>query len=181
MAKFPRHPKLSRAETEVIIMDLCEAIASTKDSKEAAQLLTDLLGHQELEMIARRLKIAELLLEEQTYENISKILKVSTTTIARVHTWLQEAGEGYRTVIERTKSRRRDLHKSDRPMKLSSIKRKYPLYFWPQIMLEEWLKHSTKKHKQEMRAVLNKLGAKRYLYKELDLLLRGGYEKRKIL
>ncbi len=170
MAKFYKS-KLSIQETQQMIMDLCTAIASTHNSKEAAQLLSDLLGKQELEMISRRLKIAELLLEENTYESIKEILKVSDATIARVHAWLQESGEGYRLALERTKSKRNELSKADEPLKLSAIKRKYPLYFWPQIMLEQLVKNSTKKEKQQLRSILARLGDKRKLYKEIDKLL----------
>lgn len=153
-------------------MDLCAAIAAMHNTKEAAQLLTDLLGKQELEMIARRLKIAELLLNEETYENINRTLKASFATIARVHAWLKESGEGYRLALERTKSKRDSLSKADEPVKLSSIKRKYPMYFWPQIMLEYWVKNSSLKEKRQMKEVLDRLGAKRSLYKELDRVLR---------
>ena len=69
MAKFLRHPKLSAEKPRGMVVDLCESMAATKNSAEAAKILTDLLGQQELEMIARRLRVAELLLEDKTCVN----------------------------------------------------------------------------------------------------------------
>ncbi|MDP4001215.1 MAG: YerC/YecD family TrpR-related protein [bacterium] len=172
MAKFSKASKLPHRETQSMIMDLCAAIAATHNITEAAQLLTDLLGKQELEMLSKRLKIAELLLNEDTYEKIKTRLKVSDATIARVHSWIQRSGEGYRLTLKRTKSKRNEMSKADQPVKLSAIKKKYPMYFWPQILLEQWVKSANQKEKKNMKAVLDKLGEKRSLYKELDFLLK---------
>jgi TrpR-related protein YerC/YecD len=172
MAKFPRFPKLDKRTTEEIIIDFCEAISATKNSKEAAQLLTDLLGRQELEMLARRLKIAQLLLDDFKYGDIQKLLKVSSTTIARVQTWLQQSGEGYRLVIERTRGSRKSRSINQSPVRLSGIKKKYPLYFWPQILLEYWVKNSSQKQKHEMQNVLSRINDKSKLYKDLEVLLK---------
>src|SRR3990167_1666437 len=119
MAKFPRNPKLTKSQTQELIVDLCEAIALTGSSNEAAELLTDLLGKQELEMIAKRLRIAELLLEERTYEEIREALKTSGSTIARVQVWLQQSGEGYRKIIERTKGKRKRRKENETPPNVS--------------------------------------------------------------
>ena len=171
MAKFSRKSKLPAKETQMMIMDLCTAMAATNNTSEAEQVLTDLLGKQELEMIAKRLKIAELLFEGLTCHEIKQTLKVSDPTIARVHSWMKQSGEGYRLVRERTKSKRKNMTHSEEPVKLSLIKRKYPMYFWPQIMLEYWLKNSNKREKQEIKNILDKLGNKRKLYSQLDNLL----------
>ncbi len=153
-------------------MDLCQAIALTADKREAAELLTDLLGKQELEMIAKRLRIAELLLENLTYEDIKTELKVSFGTIARVQTWLQSAGEGYRKIIDKTKSKRGSREENERPVNLRGIKKKYPMYFWPQIMFKYWVQNSSVKEKQDMQKILAKVGAKTEAYRELESLLK---------
>jgi TrpR-related protein YerC/YecD len=171
MAKFPRIPKLSKEKTQELLTDFCEAIAMTKSSTEAAELLTDLLGKQELEMISKRLRIAELLMENNNYTKIQDELKTSPSTIARVQVWLQNAGEGYRKIIERTKSARKIRDKNEQPLRLRGIKKKYPIYFWPQIMLESWVKNSTQKQRTEMQKILSKVTSKTEVYKELELLL----------
>lgn len=172
MAKYPRKPKLSKAQTQDLIIDFCEAMAATKNGTESAQLLTDLLGKQELEMLARRLKVAELLLDDNTYEQIEKALKISKTTIARVQTWLQNSGEGYRLIIERTKKNRPMLNSSPAPFTFAALKRKYPAYFWPQVALEYWANNSSKKHRDQMQKLLAKIQDKPKIYKDLEILLR---------
>lgn len=172
MAKFPRKAKLDKPQTQDLIIDFCQAVALTKSSTEAAQLLTDLLGKQELEMLARRLKIAELLLEEYTYEQIRKVLKVSQATIARVQTWLQTSGDGYRLIIQRTKGLSQSRYENEKPFRLSGIKKKYPLYYWPQIVLEYWVKNSSRKHKEQMLKLLDRVNDKPKIYKELESLLK---------
>ncbi|OGE81193.1 MAG: hypothetical protein A3H72_00535 [Candidatus Doudnabacteria bacterium RIFCSPLOWO2_02_FULL_48_8] len=175
MAKFSLKAKLSYKDTQEMIMSLCTAIAAIQNTREAAQLLTDLLGKQEMEMLAKRLKIAELLLNGETYQNIREALKVSEPTIARVNHWTQQSGEGYRLVLERTRQKRKNLGEAEKPVRLSALKRKYPMYFWPQIMLEHWAKSSSQKEKRQMKEILEKLGAKRKLYSELDKLLASNY------
>jgi len=168
MAKFPRQPKLDKETTREIITDLCEAVAQAKNSTEAAELLTDLLGRQELEMIARRLRVAEMLLDDLTYKDIREELKISTATIARVQVWLHESGEGYRKIIERTKAIRKRRKKFGKPFQSSGLKKKYPLYFWPQIMFNYWLKNSTQKQKSEMHKILSKVNDKSNALQELQ-------------
>lgn len=155
-----------------MIIDLCESIASVKDSHEAAKLLTDLLGKQELEMLARRLKVAEMLLDDLTYEDIREALKISQATIARVQVWLQNSGEGYRLVMERTKKSKKNRKRPEGQVKFSGLKRKFPMYFWPQIAMEYWLKNSSRKHREQMQKLLAKIEEKPKIYKELEILLK---------
>src|SRR6266567_4047356 len=103
MTKY--YSKLSKKEIDKILYQLCLAIAEIKNPNEAAELLRDLLSYKESEMIAKRLKIADLLVKDYTYQDIEETLKVSATTIARVQEWLQISGEGYKMAIARTKDK----------------------------------------------------------------------------
>ncbi len=172
MAKFPRKPKMDKSQSQDLIIDLCESIASVKDSHEAAKLLTDLLGKQELEMLARRLKVAEMLLNDFTYDNIRKALKISQATIARVQVWLQNSGEGYRLVMGRTKKSKGNRKNFEERIKFSGLKRKFPMYFWPQIAMEYWLKNSSRRNKEQMQKLLAKIEEKPKIYRELEILLK---------
>ncbi len=171
MAKYSRTSKLNKSLTEDLIINLCDAIAAMRNPREAAQFLTDLLGKQELEMFSKRLRVAELLLDNLTYEDIKTELKVSFGTIARVQTWLQRSGEGYRLATKRTGGRKKKKRQNSQSFSLSGIKKKYPLYFWPQILLEQWVKSATKKQRKEMSAILEKMDSKVETYKELRKLL----------
>lgn len=172
MAKFPRHAKLDKGRTREIITDLCEAMAQTKTAAEAAEVLTDLLGRQELEMVARRLRVAELLLDDLTYQDISKDLKISAATIARVQAWLSEAGEGYRKIVKRIKGIRGSRRENARPFQPSGFKKKYPLYFWPQLVFDYWIKSSTQKQKKAMLEILSRTNDKNRLFRELTAQLK---------
>ena len=81
--------KLSKDEVRKIFFQLCLAISKLNSVEKSAEFLRDLLSIQEAEMIAKRLKIAELLLDDLSYEDIRKKLKVSPGTIARVQEWLK--------------------------------------------------------------------------------------------
>ncbi len=73
MAKISK--KLSKEDVAKFFYKLCLAIAEMKSPQEAANFLRDLLSFQEAEMIAKRLKIAQLLIEGDTYEEIKLIKK----------------------------------------------------------------------------------------------------------
>jgi len=175
MAKF--HPsKLTNQGKQKLFIQLCRVLSDTKNITEAAELLRDLLTEQEVEMIGKRLKIADLLLDGLTYSNIKQALKVSDPTIARVHEWLKVAGEGFRAAKEKLKKYKKpekekmeDIYRS---FSLRNLKRKYPMYYWPQIVLEEIIKNSNKKQKEKIRSVLYQMKEKTQLYKALDRLLR---------
>lgn len=173
MAKFSRIPKLSKKERQGLLIALCEALATVKKRDEAAQFLTDLLSPQELEMLAKRLAIAKYLIDGKTYQFISEILKVSHNTIARVNAWLTLSGSGFRLVIERTKSKpQKDLGKEFEekydPYSWQNIKKRYSLYFWPQLLIDEIIKKSNEKEKQKLYSILSSIEGKQEMLKEVD-------------
>lgn len=175
MAKF--YPsKLTNKEKQELFVQLCRVLTETNNINEAAELLRDLLTEQEVEMVSKRLKIADLLIEGFTYQRIKQFLKVSDPTIARVHEWLKVAGEGFRSAKEKLKKYKKSnterIEDAYDPFSLRNLKRKYPMYYWPQIVLEEIIKNSNKKQKEKIKAVLNQMKDKTQLYKELNRLLR---------
>ena len=143
---------------------------------EAAKLLGDLLSDQEIEMIAKRLQIAKLLLNNHTYDKIRDGLKVSDATIARVNLWLQQSGEGFRMVMKRS------LQKKDMkvpnwmpPAHKSEMARRFPLYYWPQGLLENIIRAANNRQRKEMLTTLQTFNAsrkgKRELFRHLETLL----------
>ena len=177
MAKH--HVKLSRKEVERIFYQLCLAISRTRNISIASKLLRDMLSYQEAEMLAKRLKIAELALEGETYDYIRNSLKVSSGTIARVQEWLKISGDGYRWAVQKTKG---DMKKFQRSIPTESgysgwseIKRRYPMYFWPELLLEEIVRSANKREKERLRKIVGEMGKmkeKRSLYKKLNKILR---------
>ena len=178
MSKFSIS-KLTDNERDGLFIELCYALSRTKNIRELAELLKDLLTAQELEMISKRLSIADLLLDNLTYQEIQRVLKVSNTTIARVHEWLKVSGEGFRLAkenLEKFKKQEKKLSKSYRNLSSwDKMKRKYPMYFWPQLVLEEIVRNANERQKEKIKNILKQSHQKTKLYKQLDRIFKGKY------
>lgn len=163
--------KLSKREQGELFISLAQSLVLLRSPLEMAHLLKDLLSQGEVLMLARRLKIAQLLNEGLTYDQIRSSLKVSRSTIARVQTWLELYGEGYRTVIKRLPDKKKSSE-SEFSNSFGKLKRKYPMYFWPQLLLEEVVKTANKRQKDKLLKIIDQLDEKNRLNKELTQLLK---------
>ncbi|OGL66007.1 hypothetical protein A3B21_00560 [Candidatus Uhrbacteria bacterium RIFCSPLOWO2_01_FULL_47_24] len=184
MAKFTPRQKLEKEAQQRVLLELCQSMVMVKNLKESARVLGDLLSEPELRMVAKRLQIAKQLLKGKKYEQIRQELKVSQQTIARVNLWLQQAGEGLRMVMAR------GLAKEDMAVPLwqppahagemwgswAHLKRRYPLYFWPQGILEEIARAANNRQRKRMLETLKILRGsgkgKREVFRYLEALFR---------
>lgn len=162
MAKHSRNKSLAEVGYEAILVDLCEALATLESAHEAAKLLVDLLSPQEIEMIAKRLKIARLLLERTPYADICRELRVSKATVARVSVWLAAAGDGYRLACQRAAERRpagkpNEEHSSSPPFALS---RSVEMYFWPGAVVRDLVQTATGTQRKRILRILAKASTK---------------------
>lgn len=88
--------KIQQKVYEVFI----KSIKSSKSNDEVVNFLNDLLSPPERSMLAKRVSIAFMLLENKySYKDIIKTLKVSDGTVAKVHAVLTLQGKGYRKTI----------------------------------------------------------------------------------
>ena len=99
-------PKLSKRylspiKMKLLIDSLWEAICCLQNKKEVRQFFSDLLTEMEVRMLAKRLGIAERLLEGKLYTEIMEELKVINRTVAEVNKKLKYGRGGYQMVIER--------------------------------------------------------------------------------
>ncbi len=163
MAKFTPNQNLSKELKQKVLLELCQAMVIVKKLPDAAKVLSDLLSEQELQMIAKRLQIAKLLLKKNTYAEIKKELRVSQHTIARVNIWLQQGGSGFRMVVEQGK----DMTIPDwKPWSgagnmtdsWGALKRKMPMYFWPQLVLEEIVRSASNRQRIKLLKTVKILG-----------------------
>ena len=132
-------------------------------------------------MIAKRLKIAELLLKNNTYEEIRILLKVSPMTIARVQEWLKMSGGGYRKIISRAKFEEEPRQRDRSMTAWKSIKKIYPAYFWPEVLLEEIIKSARKRDRERLQRVVGEMEAmkeKGDLYKKLKRVFSKNIHRR---
>ena len=84
---------------------LFQAIASMKTPEETARLLRDLCTVSELDAMAHRWQVAQLLDEGLPYLEVARRAHASTTTVTRVAQWLRRGEGGYGLALQRRKKK----------------------------------------------------------------------------
>lgn len=97
VSKYPISDKVYKRILEIFFKTFVEI----KTKGEAKQFMEDFLTPTEQIMLAKRLAIAFLLEKDYDFRTISKILRVSTTTIARVNLMRKYGGQGYQRMIKK--------------------------------------------------------------------------------
>lgn len=95
-------------ERNKLLGEFWTTISLLETVDEIKNFLKDLLSETEAVMLARRLKIAQLIYAGWSYERIEKSLHTSPATIASVHSWLDGGFGGYISGIIRLK---REVHR----------------------------------------------------------------------
>jgi TrpR-related protein YerC/YecD len=165
-----RIEKLTKTEQESLVFDLVHALVQTQTVGEAALFVQDLLTKSEMKMLGKRLRIAKLLLSGMTYDEIQKNLHSSHTTVAKIAAWLAERGDGFRKIVERLPKEKQEEKWFERS-EWDSFKRRYSLYFWPELLLEEIIKNANQRQKERIKSVLERLEEKSELHKNIEKLL----------
>jgi TrpR-related protein YerC/YecD len=127
-----KYDQLTDFEKKKYLGDFYTMVASLKNRDEVKMFFKDILTLSEVVMISRRLQIAQMLLESESYEDIKKKLRTSFDTIGQVDRWLNTGFGGYRKVLERNKRKlnsKTNLSNARTPFSLDHIRRKYPLHF----------------------------------------------------
>lgn len=83
--------------------DLFKAILQLKTAAECKKFFRDLCTMPELEAIAERWHVVQLLIAGVPYRAISERTGASTATVTRVAQWLNRGEGGYRLVLKRMK------------------------------------------------------------------------------
>lgn len=97
VSKYPISNKIYERIVEIFFKSLTEI----KTNEESKQFVRELLTPTEQIMLAKRLAIAFLLEKDYDFRAISKILRVSLTTVARVNLARKYGGEGYRRMMKK--------------------------------------------------------------------------------
>ena len=82
---------------------LLKAVLSLKNENESWKFLRDLLTEPEIKEFANRWKVARMLDQKISYEEIERETGMSSTTIARVNKWLTNGKGGYKLMLKRLK------------------------------------------------------------------------------
>ena len=85
---------------------LYDLVASVRDSKEAEMLLRDILTPQELDSVAERWQLVQLLDAGMPQRDIAKKLGISISKITRGSHMLQEGRGGFRMFLDRLKKKK---------------------------------------------------------------------------
>lgn len=80
---------------------LFRAILRLNNLDEAQRFFRDLLTEKEISEFAQRWKVARMLARKISYTRIEEETGMSSTTIARIHKWLEKGMGGYRLMLKR--------------------------------------------------------------------------------
>ena len=82
---------------------LFDAVLCLETKEECYAFFEDLCTVKELQDMAQRLQVAEMLYDGSSYQTIAEIAETSTATIGRVSRCLNYGSGGYRNAIDRLK------------------------------------------------------------------------------
>jgi TrpR-related protein YerC/YecD len=80
---------------------LAEAVLALRDKNEAKKFLRDLLTADEIAEFGNRWQAAQMLSNKISYTTIRGKTGLSSATIARISSWLQNGMGGYRLMLNR--------------------------------------------------------------------------------
>lgn len=83
--------------------ELYEEILKLETIDECERFFDDLCTRNELDAMLQRIKAAKMLLEEKTFQEVTKETKISTATLARVSKCIKYGDGGYKDIIEKKK------------------------------------------------------------------------------
>lgn len=87
------------------IETLFKTVLLLKNKNECRRFFRDLLTVAEIKEFANRWKVARMLYQKISYEEIEKATDMSSTTIARVQKWLTNGKGGYKLILKRFKNK----------------------------------------------------------------------------
>ena len=100
--------RLTFRERQKLLSEFWTAVFLLETVEETRSFFKDLLSETEEVMLARRLKIARLILEGKSYGAIEKTMHAGPGTIASVHAWLDGGFGGYVRAIQKLKREQRN-------------------------------------------------------------------------
>ena len=92
---------------------LCSAVAALQSAEEVQAFFRDLCTPAELQAMADRWAVVDLLKRDLPYREIHRLSGVSVTTIGRVARFLVSGNGGYETAVHRLQQLRRGARAAD--------------------------------------------------------------------
>jgi TrpR-related protein YerC/YecD len=100
MSNRPTRGPVSIPDHEHRFEELVRTVASLTDEELTRQFLRDLCTASELDAMAQRWEVAQLVDHGLPYSQIAELTGASTATITRVAQWLRRGEGGYRRVLD---------------------------------------------------------------------------------
>ncbi len=110
------------------IDSLFEVISKLKTKQEIVDFFLGLFTASESLMMARRIQIARMLLNEKSYDEIMKKLRVSSQTINATDKWLHKGDEKYTAWLKSRVSIVEDKKNLKKHLTYESLLDKYPYH-----------------------------------------------------
>ena len=127
---------LSPDEKQDLLDEFWNTVLLLETKEEIENFFRDLLSETEAVMISRRVRIARLLLEGRSYDDIQDLLHTSPTTIADVHDWLQKDDDVCVAILQKLQkelARKRKLRSKESAQReygsFEWLKKRYPMHF----------------------------------------------------
>ena len=83
--------------------ELFDEILKLETEEECEKFFDDLCTINELDAMLQRIKAAKMLLEDKTFQEVTKETKISSATLARVSKCIKYGDGGYKDIIEKKK------------------------------------------------------------------------------
>jgi TrpR-related protein YerC/YecD len=87
---------------------LFEAILSLENKEECYRFFEDLATVGEIKSLAQRWEVAKMLARDETYNKIVEVTGASTATISRVKRCLFYGADGYKLMLDKIESNKKD-------------------------------------------------------------------------
>ena len=164
-----RLEKISPKSQEDLIFDLINAFSLLRTPVNTTLFLRDLLTEDEVKILAKRLRIAKLLMAGQKNEEIVRELHCSFATVTKVRMWLGNAGQGLRSVISKLPSRR-EIYRAKRNPGIG--------YGLPDILLALGSEYLVSREKKQLSKFAESMRVKADDYKSLRENLNAQFANR---
>jgi len=156
--------KISKSLRTELLLKLAQALTNVRTLDDSVALIQDLLTAHEATFLAKRLAIADAILDGLTYLQISRIYQCSAATVARVAEWLRTSGRGYQLLHDR---RGQNVPRPGRKL----LRGRPTIYNWVWHLLDDLGKGLDDVQRARLVTHLEKLNEKSQLYRELRPLV----------
>ena len=144
--------QLPEKEFYKLLDEFYSLITLLESKEEVKNFFKELLSTSEAVMLARRIKIAQMLLAGLSYEEIREKLKTGFTTISSVQRWIDSGWGGYFKALENVGKklmvREAEQAKKDNDP-LGNLKRNYPAHFLISHTIEDLKKWNEERQKRK--------------------------------